>query len=91
MGNTQKGKKENNGIVCFQGMGRTEVERTEKIGKLGSVLYYTILTSGIILTFHTFKEEINDDAGGGGACRGGVTHSCISNNFPEGTGYANKF
>ena len=40
-------------------------ERTEKIGKLGSVLYYTILTSGIILTFHTFKEEINDDAGGG--------------------------
>ena len=48
-----------------------------KKGKLGSVLHHTVLTSGIILTFYTFKEMMIGV--GGAACRGGVTHSCISN------------
>lgn len=41
VGNTQKGNKGNNGIVCFQDMGKTEGERTEKNQEMrvSSLLY----------------------------------------------------
>lgn len=78
LGNTQKANKENNGVVCFQGMGRTEVERTEKREiRVSSLAYSSHFWNYFNTLFHTFKE-INDDWGQV-ACRGGVTHSCISN------------
>lgn len=65
-------------LFAFRVWERTEVERTEKREmRVSSLAYSSHFWNYFNTLFHTFKE-INDDWEQV-ACRGGVTHSCISN------------